>query len=78
MADMKQHLAVGSTAFIIGAVVPALISLNIFARTEAIAELETKMYRDFIQKQDLQKMIDGLDKRLETIDNKIEKLTERK
>ena len=78
MSDLKKHVAVGSTSFIVGAVIPALISLNIFARSEELAKLETRMYRDFVQKEDLEKWVQSLDKRLAGIESRLEKIADRK
>lgn len=76
MADTTNKVALGSTAFLIGAIVPALIAMNIFPRTEQLSELKAQMYKDFVQRDDFEKWVQRLDKRLENIDNKVEKIAE--
>lgn len=66
-ATVKRDATVGSVSFIIGAIIPGLISLNIFARSEQLASLETQLYKNFVQKQELDTRLDKLETKLDTL-----------
>lgn len=58
-----------SLAFVVGAILPALISLNIFAMKADIQELRAETAQTYVTKTDVEK-------RLERIEHKIEKLVD--
>lgn len=71
MAIDKEKLALGSTAAIVGALVPALISLNIFATKTDVAELKTYMAEKYVQKSEVHEKLEKIEKVLDWLRDNI-------
>lgn len=68
MADLREKATYG----VIGVVVAAIINLGVFAMKADVADLETRVYQNFSQRDELNK----IDQRFDSIDKKIDKVIE--
>ena len=71
MSDAKEKLAIGSTAALLGAVLPALISLNIFATKTDLAEMHASFAEKYVTQRDLEESVKPLIEKLDKIDEKM-------
>ena len=67
MPRFKEHLPILSVGAVVGAIIPALISLGIFATRADVAELKTEMYREFVSQERYDTKMTKIEKGLEKI-----------
>ena len=75
MKTLQEQLPTASVSFIIGAVVPALISLGIFATKADIAELKAWVASNYVSEAVTDRKLDKIEKALERLNEKIDRLT---
>ncbi|MBY0451334.1 MAG: hypothetical protein K2X01_11990 [Cyanobacteria bacterium] len=71
MVDTKEKLAIGSTAALVGAVLPALISLNIFATKADLAEMRAEIAEKYVTQRDLEESVRPIIEKLDKFDDKM-------
>ncbi len=71
MPDVKEKLAIGSTAALLGAVLPALISLNIFATKTDLAEMRAEVAEKYVTQRDMEEVVKPIIEKLDKFDDKM-------
>lgn len=72
-----KDLTVAAAAALVGTILPGLISLNVFARVENVEQLRTEVYQTFVQKADIEHRFDTIEKKLDKLVDKIDRLPSR-
>lgn len=74
MNDIKDKLAIGSTAALLGAVFPALISLGIFATKADVAELRAESAEKYVTEVEQERVVKPVLDHLQRLEDKLDRL----
>lgn len=69
----KETITVGATAGLIGLVVPALLSLGIFATRAEVAEFKAEIAEKYISRMDVENKLEKIERAIEKLIDKIDK-----
>lgn len=67
MANLKEHIPVASVSLVVGAVIPAMLSLGIFATRADLAELRADIAEKYVTRGQIEARLDKIEKAIEKL-----------
>lgn len=74
MSDLKNKLGDWGLGAVVGAVIPALVTLNIFATKADLAEMKADFAQSYVQKNEVDKKLDRLENLLNKVVERMDRL----